>query len=52
MILEGDPVQGSGRIDLRTGEVWSEPAIEGAAEVGEIDEDDDDEPERWLWVEC
>jgi hypothetical protein len=51
MILEGDPVQGGGRIDLRTGEVWPQPAIEYAAEAGEIDEDDDD-PERWLWVEC
>ena len=51
MILEGDPVQGGGRIDLRTGEVWPQPTIEYAVEVGEIDEDDDD-PERWLWVEC
>jgi hypothetical protein len=51
MILEGDPVQGGGRIDLRTGEVWPQPAIEYATEAGEIDEDDDD-PERWLWVEC
>jgi hypothetical protein len=51
MILEGDPVQGGGRIDLRTGEVWPQPAIEYAAEASEIDEDDDD-PERWMWVEC
>jgi Uncharacterised protein family (UPF0158) len=51
MILEGDPVQGGGRIELRTGEVWPQPAIEYAAEAGEIDEDDDD-PERWLRVEC
>ena len=51
MILEGDPVDGGGRIDLRTGEVWPQSAIEYAEEVGEIDEDDDD-PERWLWVPC
>lgn len=51
MILEGDPVQGGGRIDLRTGQVWPQSAIEYAEEVGEIDEDDDD-LERWLWVEC
>jgi hypothetical protein len=51
MVLEGDPVQGGGRIDLRTGEVWPQSAIEYAEEVGEIDEEDDD-PERWLWVEC
>lgn len=51
MILEGDPVHGGGRIDLRTGQVWPQPAIEYAEEVGEIDEDDDD-PDRWLWVYC
>ena len=51
MVLEGDSVHGGGRIDLRTGEVWPQSAIEYAAEVGEIDEDGDD-PERWLWVEC
>jgi len=51
MILEGDPVHGGGRIDLRTGEVWPQPAIEYAEEVGEVDDDDDD-PGRWLWVHC
>ena len=51
LILEGDPVYGGGRIDLRTGEVWPQSAIEYAEEVGEIDKDDDD-PDRWLWVEC
>ena len=52
MVLEGDPVQGGGRIDLRTGEVWRRSQIEYAEEAGENDEDDDDDPERWLWVEC
>jgi len=51
MILEGDPIYGGGRIDLRTGEVWPQSAIEYAEEVGEIDGEDDD-PERWLWVHC
>ncbi len=51
MILEGDPVQGGGRVDLRTGEVWPQSAIEYAEEAGEIGEDDDD-PDRWLWVHC
>lgn len=51
MLLEGDPGHGGGRIDLRTGHVWPQSAIEYAEEVGEIDEDDDD-PARWLWVDC
>ena len=48
-VLEGDPVTGGGRIDLRTGEVWPQPAIEYAKET---DDDDDDDEQRWLWVEC
>lgn len=51
MILEGDPVHGGGRIELRTGQVWPQSALEYAEEVGEIDEDDED-PERWLSVQC
>ena len=52
MILEGDPVQGGGRIDLVTGEVWPQSALEYAEEVGEIAEDEEDDPDRWLWVDC
>jgi hypothetical protein len=53
MVLEGDPVHGGGRIDLRTGEVWPQSAIEYAEEVGETDDEtDDDDPGRWLWVQC
>jgi hypothetical protein len=48
-ILEGDPVHGGGRIDLRTGEVWPQPALDYAEEVGEVEDDD---PDRWLWVDC
>jgi hypothetical protein len=47
-VLEGDPVNGGGCIDLRTGEVWPQPAIEYAEET----EEDDDDEERWLRVAC
>ena len=36
-ILEGDPMYGGGRVDLATGEVWPQPAID---------------PDKWLWVHC
>lgn len=49
--LEGDPMSGGGRIDLQTGDVWSQPAIDYAQEIGEeADEDDEDDPGRWLHV--
>ena len=38
-ILEGDPLSVGGRIDIRTGEVWSQAAIEYVLETGEEDED-------------
>jgi hypothetical protein len=50
-VLEGDPAHGGGRIDLRTGEVWPQAAIDYAREVGDEDPDDE-EPDRWLWVWC
>jgi hypothetical protein len=49
-ILEGDPLTAGGRIDLRTGEVWAQAAIEYVLETGEEDEDTADDPERWLPV--
>jgi hypothetical protein len=52
MVLEGDPAYGGGRIDLRTGEVWPNPASEYAEESGELDPDEDDDQHRWLWVDC
>jgi Uncharacterised protein family (UPF0158) len=52
MVLEGDPVEGGGRIDLQTGEVWPKAAIEYAKEIGEESEDEEDDPDKWLWVEC
>jgi hypothetical protein len=51
-ILEGDALQDGGLIDLTTGEVWPQAAIEYAPETGEEDEDASDDPERWLWVHC
>lgn len=51
MILEGDPVHGGGRVDLTTGDVWPQPAVEYAREVGEIGDEEDDDPDRWLWVD-
>lgn len=51
-VLEGDPAHGGGRIDLRTGEVWPQSAIDYAEEVGGDDSGDEDDPDRWLWVEC
>jgi len=54
MVLEGDPLQIGGRIDLRSGEVWPAAAIEYAQDTGELDADDDDEEDdgRWLSVPC
>lgn len=48
-ILEGDPVQGGGRIDLTTGQVWPQSALGYAEEVGEAEDED---PDRWFWVDC
>jgi hypothetical protein len=47
---EGDPLTAGGRIDVRTGEVWPQAAIEYALETGEEDEDGADDLERWLPV--
>lgn len=47
--LEGDPIYGGGRIDLRTGEVRHGNDFE-LDEDG--DEDEDDDQDRWLPIEC
>ena len=52
MLLEGDEFGAGGRIDRRTGEVWSQGAIEYAEEMGEEDPDTADDEDRWLWVNC
>jgi Uncharacterised protein family (UPF0158) len=49
-ILEGDPLSVGGRIDIRTGAVSPQAAIEYAVETGQEDEDTADDPERWLAV--
>ncbi|WP_228039768.1 UPF0158 family protein [Streptomyces chromofuscus] len=47
MLLEGDPAESGGRIDLSTGEC--RPAFTDELGPGPEAEDDDD-PERWLYV--
>ena len=51
-ILEGDPMHGGGRVDLHTGEVWHRAAIEYACEIGDEDDDESENADRWLWVDC
>jgi hypothetical protein len=46
--LEGDPDLGGGQIDLRTGTVWPEAALDVASFDDEDEEEDDDD--RWLVV--
>jgi hypothetical protein len=47
MLLEGDPVESGGRVDLLTAECW--PAFTGEwSQEPEAEEADD--PERWLYV--
>jgi hypothetical protein len=53
IILEGDPLSGGGRIDLKTGEVWHAAAIDYEREMSDHDpEEDEPDPDRWLLVEC
>ncbi len=49
VVLEGDLLTGGGRIDLDTGEVWPQAAVEYAEQVGELDPDQVDD-QRWLEV--
>ena len=49
-ILEGDLLTPGGRIDIGTGEVWPQAAIEWALETGEEHDAAADDPERWLPV--
>lgn len=50
-ILEGDGSAGDGRVDLLTGEVWPQAAIDYAEETGE-GLPDPDNSDRWLFVFC
>jgi hypothetical protein len=47
MVLEGDPADSGGRLDLTTGECW--PAFTDELEPGS-DAEEADDPERWLYV--
>ena len=47
-MLEGDPVNCGGRIDLSNGDVWSRSSIEDA---GSDSDEDEEDPGRWLWVD-
>lgn len=51
-VLEGDPMFGGGRLDLLTGQVWPQAAIDYARETGDEDDDESDDADRWLWVHC
>lgn len=48
-VLEGDPVHGGGRLDLRTGEVWPQAVVDDFDDDEEEHDDADDS--RWLWVD-
>ena len=51
-VLEGDPTFGGGWVDLLTGQVWPQSAIDYARKTGESDDDESDDADRWLWVHC
>lgn len=51
-VLESDPAFGGGRLDLLTGQVWPQAAIDYARETGDEDDDESDDPARWRWVQC
>ncbi|MDT0348112.1 UPF0158 family protein [Pseudonocardia charpentierae] len=51
-ILEGDPLTAGGALDLRTGEVWTRPAVEYAQEDGvDVETPDFDDADRFRWVD-
>jgi uncharacterized protein UPF0158 len=53
--LESDPVDGGGRLDVETGEIWS-AEVEGldggeGLGLGEAEPADFEDPDRWLWID-
>ncbi len=50
LILEGNPGENEGRIDLTTGVVWIEAVLENSIDSGLFDPDDAEDPDRWLVV--
>lgn len=51
-VLEGDPLQGGGRIEVATGQVWPDPAFEYGGALSEEEQDELEDPDKWLWVHC
>jgi hypothetical protein len=51
-VLEGDPMQGGGRIELATGQIWPDAAFEYRSALSEAEEDELEDPDKWLWVHC
>jgi hypothetical protein len=52
-VLEGDPLQGGGRIELTTGQVWPDTAFDYRSVLsGEEEEDELEDPGKWLWAHC
>lgn len=49
-VLEGDPTEDGGRIDLQTGEVVHDFTFQYLVEIGEESDDEDQDPDRWLEV--
>src|ERR1700756_2093771 len=45
-LLEGDPMEGGGRVALAPGEVWPPPAVDYAREIGQEDEDESDDSDK------
>lgn len=51
-VLEGDPLEGGGVIDLGTGEVWPHAVLDNGLYPDGVESEDMDDPERWLSVHC
>jgi len=51
-VLEGDPAQGGGRIEVATGQVWPDPAFRYGSVLSEEEQDELEDPGKWLWVHC
>lgn len=51
-VLEGDPVEGGGRIEVATGQVWPARAYEYGSVLSEEEEEELEDPSKWLWVHC
>lgn len=50
--LEGDPMQGGGQIELATGQVWPDAPFEYGSALSEEEEDELEDPDKWLRVHC